>query len=292
MTDPANDGLSAMQASPSVTVSEPFHLTVDLESNVYSQSGEDGIIARILELYAITSGFYVDIGANDGQYLSNTALLRDKGWHGLVVEKEPQFYESLASLPNCIMLIEELGPLNAGILRGKIPSHIDLLSIDIDGDDISVVEALIKGGLTARIICIEYNSTYPPFLHFRNPLGTNKGSSMKAIGDILEELGYDIVYATISNVILVHRGWNNNVVRTQNSFEAFRWDNIRYVVCDYDGQNHLADMTKVVDRVVNPWDHIDAAFAIQYPEEVLGYNKNKSQRVIYNHWPRRPAQQE
>ena len=51
------------------------------------------------------SGFFVDIGANDGITLSNSlALEKDYGWNGLVIEPLPKHYESLMKLRNCTIL--------------------------------------------------------------------------------------------------------------------------------------------------------------------------------------------
>src|SRR6185295_4250102 len=61
---------------------------------MYAQSHEDDEIARFFEGH--TSGFYVDIGAHDGAYLSNTLLFYERGWRGINVEPHPQSFAKLA----------------------------------------------------------------------------------------------------------------------------------------------------------------------------------------------------
>ena len=53
--------------------------------NSYSQSYEDLIIDAILNKKI---GFYVDVGANDPDHLSNTKRFYDKGWSGINVEPQ------------------------------------------------------------------------------------------------------------------------------------------------------------------------------------------------------------
>lgn len=53
----------------------------------FSQAGQD---AEAYRIFRKTGGFFVDIGANDGLYLSNTLWLeRQHGWSGLLIEANP-----------------------------------------------------------------------------------------------------------------------------------------------------------------------------------------------------------
>ncbi len=63
--------------------------------NVYSQNGEDGALAKLFEVVRLDSGYFVEFGAWDGCYLSNTFALAEKGWHGCLIEGEPQRFEDL-----------------------------------------------------------------------------------------------------------------------------------------------------------------------------------------------------
>jgi FkbM family methyltransferase len=54
----------------------------------HSQNGEDLILYRFLP-----QGFYVDVGAFDGVYLSNTLVLEEGGWDGICVEAIPEYAE-------------------------------------------------------------------------------------------------------------------------------------------------------------------------------------------------------
>ena len=51
-----------------------------------SNFDEEAIIADLIEEIDPKEHFYVDIGAGDGESMSNTFPLAAKGWHGLAVE--------------------------------------------------------------------------------------------------------------------------------------------------------------------------------------------------------------
>jgi FkbM family methyltransferase len=60
----------------------------------FSQSGEDLILDYYLNK---SSGFYVDIGANDPVQFSNTAFFYSKGWKGINIEPNPVIFKKINS---------------------------------------------------------------------------------------------------------------------------------------------------------------------------------------------------
>lgn len=59
---------------------------------MYSQCGEDDVILKIFGEYV---GRFLDIGAHDGRYLSNTLALIERGWSGVMVEANPRTFARL-----------------------------------------------------------------------------------------------------------------------------------------------------------------------------------------------------
>jgi hypothetical protein len=55
---------------------------------------QDIIIAYIF-FEAKKNGFYVDIGANDGKFISNTYCFEKLGWEGICIEPQPDIFEEL-----------------------------------------------------------------------------------------------------------------------------------------------------------------------------------------------------
>jgi len=84
-------GLNASRELRKTSQSECFH----------SQYGQDRWVVRNL-LPNKVGGVFVDVGAHDGQSLSNTWYLeRELGWSGLAVEPLPEVYAKLAAAREC-----------------------------------------------------------------------------------------------------------------------------------------------------------------------------------------------
>jgi len=61
----------------------------------YSQSNEQ---QHILKYFGDFKGSFLDLGANDGQTLSNTRALAELGWCGVLVEPSPKVFPKLKKL--------------------------------------------------------------------------------------------------------------------------------------------------------------------------------------------------
>jgi len=59
----------------------------------YSQHGEDNLLWQVFG--DKTDGYFVDIGALDGTFFSNTYSFAQHGWKGICVEAHPHFYPIL-----------------------------------------------------------------------------------------------------------------------------------------------------------------------------------------------------
>ena len=121
------------------------------ESRVYSQGGEDGVLQTIYDAIGTTGKNFVEFGAWDGKHLSNTANLRlHYGWTGLLMEGSDRGDGELVkrefiSAENVEALFDKYG----------VPQTFDLLSIDIDGNDYWVWNAIER--YTPRVVVVEYN---------------------------------------------------------------------------------------------------------------------------------------
>jgi FkbM family methyltransferase len=61
----------------------------------FAQSGEDLMLMQYFKHR--TDGFYLDIGAHNPTWISNTYLLYLKGWHGLVIDPLPGMRQQFAA---------------------------------------------------------------------------------------------------------------------------------------------------------------------------------------------------
>ena len=140
----------------------------DYFRKVYSQSGEDGIIEKIFDTLNIEKGWYCEFGAGDGDWIPNTKLLREKGWRGVLIEGESESYNILnekykedpsLTLVNKYISCEKGERLDDILKKTDIPEDFDLLSIDVDGNDLWIWESVQR--YNPKVVVVEYNYTYP-----------------------------------------------------------------------------------------------------------------------------------
>lgn len=174
--------------------------------NVYSQCGEDGILAKLIEVLD-PPRFCVEFGAGDGQEYSNTAALRDS-WECLFIEGDP------AKAAECCKrdsrtLCETVGWEGYSRLdaildrRGTHPKDMGILSIDVDGNDWHIWEAIRQ--YRARIVVVEFNPTFPPWVSYLQPADPdiNRGCSLRALVQLGHIKDYELVAVTTFNAIFV-----------------------------------------------------------------------------------------
>jgi hypothetical protein len=185
------------------------HKLTDWARNVYSQNGEDGIIEKILEIIGTKFKVAIEFGAWDGFHLSNTAHLWKSGWQGILIEGIKDRYEELknnVSDFNCICVHafvtrEGENSLDEICKRIGIGPDVDMLSIDIDGDDYYIIESM--NTLRPRVIVCEYNPTIPAEVDLYAEYGSYFGASVSAICRIAAAKGYSLVSVTETNCFFV-----------------------------------------------------------------------------------------
>ncbi len=180
------------------------------EYNVFSQSGEDGVIAEIFKRIGTTNKFFVEFGVSDG--LENcTASLLLSGWHGEWLEGSNSFFKSIQknfenyigkelNVKNTFITAENIENL---FKESKVPKEFDLLSIDIDGNDYWVWQAIKN--YNPRVVVIECNPFFGPSISWvmkYNPehvwdRSTYFGASVKALEILGKEKGYTLVGCSI-----------------------------------------------------------------------------------------------
>lgn len=128
-------------------------------TNIYSQTGEDGLLSEIFRRLKIDKGTFCEFGANDGKFCSNARALLEMGWTGKFIEADPVHAKTL--IDNTIGLPVELyfGPVTTKNINGLVPQQLDLLSIDVDNEDLHLWNAY-NG--EAKVVVIEVNSSIAP----------------------------------------------------------------------------------------------------------------------------------
>jgi hypothetical protein len=174
------------------------------EKALYSQNGEDGVLAKIFQVIEPRSRFCVEFGAFDGITGSNTYLLRLQGW------KCAQF-DRAYEIPKYHVHKEFITAETISQIFEKyaVPYDLDLLSIDIDYNDFYVWQA-IDARYRPAVVVIEYNATHLPnedkvvkYRPYYVGDDTNYyGASILALYHLGRSKGYSLVYAEANGVNL------------------------------------------------------------------------------------------
>lgn len=166
----------------------------------YSQYSEDVIVDGILGYPPM--GLIVDIGAGDGKHLSNSLLFRERGWEAVLVEADPEHWEALGRLSEPLTWVWE-GTASPENINALVLDGAKVLSIDVDGDDYFLLEALEA---RPAVIIIEHNPTMPYRMdvHPARP-GLQVGASVAALTRLAEDRGYGLAAVTHCNAIFEYR---------------------------------------------------------------------------------------
>ena len=184
---------------------------------MFSEFDEDGVLLFLLSVGGSGPRRFVDVGSGDGLIASNTAnLALNLGFYGLHVDADPElvrrgrrFYaqhRDTTLRPPCA--VEAMvTPDNVDDVVGAagFEGDVDVLSVDIDGNDYWVWEALRC--VTPRFVVIEAHPLYeledwvmPYTAGFdarTAPPGTRIGASPVAMTRLAERLGYRLVGANL-----------------------------------------------------------------------------------------------
>lgn len=213
--------------------------------NIKSQNGEDGILEYIFSVIGAGGEKCVEFGAWDGEHLSNTwNLIANKGWKGVYIESNGEKYKSLVKkwegnkkVVTINKQVESKGAntLDTILKNCDISKQVDLLSIDVDGNDWYIWDSIEE--YKARVVVIEHNPTIPPHIEFIGYEGnTNMGSSVLALYKLGKKKGYELICCTATNSIFVLKELFDMFNIEDNSPERLmQKEHFTYVISTYEG---------------------------------------------------------
>jgi hypothetical protein len=138
-----------------------------VEFRVFSQWGEDGILQHLLRHVKVSRKIFVEFGVENYTESNTRYLLMNGNWAGLVIDGSPgnidyvkrdEIYWRYNLKAECAFITKE--NINDLIRRNGICGEIGLLSVDIDGNDYWVWEAIEV--VTPSVVVVEYNSRFGP----------------------------------------------------------------------------------------------------------------------------------
>jgi hypothetical protein len=153
---------AAMMQARNVDLKQP----ASWEFSGFSQNGEDGILDVLRKNLLSSDRYFIEIGAADGIENNTSWLLVVEKYNGLMIEGSAQLVERArrtvvgysigAECHNMFVTKESVCDLKA------LANHYapDVLSLDIDGNDYYIAQAILDAGFRPKIFVVEYNSVY------------------------------------------------------------------------------------------------------------------------------------
>lgn len=203
-----------------------------LGQSLYAQGAEEGMLERIFERIEPVTRFSVEFGASDGLRNSNTALLlRERGWRGVLIEGSDYRFGRLrehwgqATNVRIVQAVVQPHDVEAIFAAAGVPEDLDLLSIDIDGNDYWVWRAIERH--RPKVVVIEYNPYYEPPRRWVMKYNaahewdgsTYYGASLESLHGLGKRKGYELVACDRmgNNAFFVQRQYYERFGLTDNA---------------------------------------------------------------------------
>jgi len=210
-----NTQLLGQIASKQVRAQQRIGSLADVEFGVSSQWGEDGILDWLIERAEIplSAQSFIEFGVENYRQANTRFLLQNRNWRGLIMDGGSEMMTAVQE--DGLMWAHDLEVRPAFITRENINEligsagfrgEIGLLSIDIDGNDYWVWEAIEA---VEPIVCVcEYNAVfgdvyplsvpYDPAFHRTRVHHSNLyfGASIGALCSLAVRKGYRFVGTT------------------------------------------------------------------------------------------------
>ena len=218
----------------------------DVEFQVFSQWGDDGVIQWLVRNIEFPHPTFIEFGVEDYHESNTRFLLMNNNWSGLIMDgsdkqiqriQGEQYYWRHALTAKAAFIDKE--NIDSLVASSGFDCEVGILSVDIDGNDYWVLEAIRS--IDPVVLIVEYNSVFgmdraisvpydPKFnrtsAHYSN---LYFGASLKAFHHLATQRGYAFIGCTSAgnNAYFVKREHLNDQVREVSLEEGFRESKFR-----------------------------------------------------------------
>jgi len=240
----------------------------DFGFSVHSQTDEDGILLYLFSVVGTTNRQAVEICAGDGIECNTANLLLNHGWHALLVDGDPsnvakarRFYAQSRRTqtfpPKVVQAWITRDAVNQVIRDNDFLGEIDLLSLDLDGVDYWIWEAITA--ISPRVVVLEYQDILGPDRMWTVPYADDftagehsmtgampnfAGASLRAFTKLAHSKGYRLIGVN---------GYGFNAFFMRNDVGAEQFSEISVEDC-FTHPKTLEGMAKRFPLVANmPW---------------------------------------
>lgn len=240
----------------------------DTGFSLYSQHEEDGMILFLFAVLGCTNRCFVEMCAGDGRESNTANLLLNHRWTGCLFDGDPEnvrkgraFFSQHPATRHwppafeCAWITRD--NCNQLLKRQKLVGEVDLLSIDIDGMDYWLWEALTV--ISPRVVVLEFNHLWGPEVSVTVPYAADfkaeftqygsdyAGASLAAFVKLGKRKGYRLVgtNAFATNAFFVRNDLHHDWLPEVASSDCFDHPRARF------GMEERLPLVK--DK---PWQHV------------------------------------
>jgi hypothetical protein len=192
--------------------------TTSWEFSAFSQNGEDGLIEQLVGRVRNPNRYFVEIGASDGLENNSSYLAFVRKYCGVMLDGDAVLvnrarHHLQAKNWGVKFLALRIEPNNIPTLLGEcLELRPDFFSLDVDGVDLYIAEALLESGFRPRVVCVEYNSAFGPEAavtipyaagfdyHKAHGSGLYYGASVQGWIRLMSRYGYEFVTVDVNGI--------------------------------------------------------------------------------------------
>lgn len=225
----------------------------EVEFQVFSQWGDDGIIQFLINKLEIPHHTFIEFGVENYKESNTRFLVINDNWTGLVIDGSDDNINYIKSdslswayelhAISSFITAENINQLISQFLKHGYDKEIGILSIDIDGNDYWVWKAIEV--IDPVIVIVEYNSllgadkslTIPYDPNFIRNTKYNLmywGVSIPALCNLANEKGYAFIGCNSAgnNAYFVRREKLNNVIKESSIKDGFVLSKFREILIE------------------------------------------------------------
>ena len=222
----------------------PLPDLADAEFRCYSQNGEDGVLLYLFSVLGTTGRRVVEICAGEGTECNAANLIINHGWQGLLFDGDPDnvargttFFgthpNTRISPPRFVHAWITAENVNSLVSQAGFAGPIDLLSMDVDGNDYWLLGALTC--VQPSVVVVEFNAACGP--HRAVAMGYSPGyrldyavtpyrcgASLGAFTKLARSRGYRLVGVQSNgfNAFFVRNGLGDQLLPERSPEDCYR----------------------------------------------------------------------
>ena len=212
-----------------------------MDIKMYKSQDKEDVILESLYRSIPDMNTIVEIGASHPEEISNSWYVINRlNFNALLIESDKckhdiiyEYYKnnSKVSVKNQMITSDNIND-TLNFYKYVIKKDIDIVSIDIDGEDYNVWEAI--GDKSIKVFIIEFNPTIHPDLSInQNNTNYRFGASYTSLVELGNKKGYTLIACTKCNCIFIE---NSYLDKIENFDFSFNKKFSLYPIANYDGR--------------------------------------------------------